>query len=103
MCRYTGPLVAFQRNVSKGVSKIYEVANIKARNATIPFVSSLPFFLLALSIFPLLFLRWCDFPAYRAQKTCLLALFTTSFVRFVFKNSVRCIICIKDAFHTQTS
>ena len=75
MCRYTGPLGALQGSMSKGVS-IPEVADIKAKNATMHCLfSSLPFFLLALSIFPILFLRWCDFPAYRALKNCFMALF----------------------------
>ena len=43
-------------------------------------------------IFPLLFLRWCDFLAYRAQ-------FTASFVRFVSKKTVRYTIFTK--FYTQ--
>ena len=43
-------------------------------------------------IFPLLFLRWCDFLAYRAQ-------FTASFVRFVSKKTVRYTIFTR--FYTQ--
>ena len=58
-----------------------EVANIKAKNATMAFplhvLSSIPPRSFKF-IFPLLFLRCCDFLAYRAQ-------FTASYVRFVSK------------------
>ena len=78
MCRYTGPLGALKGSVIKGVPKT-EVANIKAKNATMAFslhvLSSSSLFLI---YFSSPFLRWCDFLAYRAQ-------FTTSFVRFVSK------------------
>ena len=48
-----------------------KVAFIKTMSAAIAFFSSSPFFLLALSFSPFLSLRFCDFGAYRAQKTCL--------------------------------
>ena len=94
MCWYSGPLGALHGNLSKGVSKT-EVANIKAKNATIAFplhvLSSIPPRSFKF-IFPLLFLRWCDFLAYRAQ-------FTASFVRFVSKKTVRYTIFTR--FYTQ--
>ena len=46
----------------------------KTKSATIASFSSLPFFLLALSFSFFVFLRYCYFRTYRAQKTCLLAL-----------------------------
>ena len=50
-----------------------EEVNIKTTSASISFVTSPPFFLLAFSIFPnILLLLYCDFRAYRKQKTCLL-------------------------------
>ena len=47
------------------VSNIFfsKVAIIKAKSATIAFFSSPPFFLLALSFSPFLFLRYCEFGA----------------------------------------
>ena len=81
MCRYTGPLGALKGSMSKGVPKT-EVANIKAKNATMAFslhvLSSSSLFLI---YFSSPFFRWCDFLAYRAQ-------FTASFVRIVFKKTV---------------
>ena len=56
--------------------KIFKVAIRKTKSATIAFFSSPPFFLLALSFSPFLFLRNGDFGAYRAQKKpCLLTPF----------------------------
>ena len=70
--------------MSKGVPTT-EVANIKAKNATMAFslhvLSSIPPRSFKF-IFPLQFLRWCDFLAYRAQ-------FTASFLRLVSKKTVR--------------
>ena len=43
-----------------------KVAIIKTKSATIAFFSSPPFVLPAFSFSPFLFLRWCDFGAYRA-------------------------------------
>ena len=52
------------------VSNIFfsKVAIIKAKSATIAFFSSPPFFLLALSFSPFLFLRYCEFGACRTLK-----------------------------------
>ena len=61
---------------------ISKVAIIKTKSATIVFFSSPPFFLLALSFFPFLCFRWCDFGAYRALKTCLLKAFHSNGCRF---------------------
>ena len=63
------------------------VAIIKTKSAAIAFFSSSPFFLLALSFSPFLnSLRFCDFGAYRGQKTCLIfTQMTADFVRLVFK------------------
>ena len=66
---------------------IFKVAIIKTKSATIAFFSSSPFFLLALSFSLFLFLHYCDFGAYRAQKTCLIfTQMTADFVRLVFQN-----------------
>ena len=63
-----------------------KVAFIKTMSAAIAFFSPSPFFLLALSFSPFLFLRYCDFGAYRAQKTCLIfTQMTADFVKLVFK------------------
>ena len=45
---------------------------MKTKSAAIAFFSPSPFFLLALSFSPFLSLRYCDFGAYRAQKTRLI-------------------------------
>ena len=63
--------------------KIFKVAIRKTKSATIAFfVSSPPFFLLALSFSPFLFLRYGDFVAYRAQKNpCLLTPFVLKWLQ----------------------
>ena len=67
---------------------IFKVAIIKTKSATIDFFSSSPFFLLALSFSLFLSLRYCDFGAYRGQKTCLIfTQMTADFVRLVFQKS----------------
>ena len=50
-------------------------AIIKTKRVTIAFFFFPPFFHLAFSSYAVLFLRYCDFEAYRAQKTCLLTPF----------------------------
>ena len=79
-----------------------EVANIKAKNAIIAF--SLHFLSsssLSLFSLPFNFLRWCDFLALLgAIKLSFGPFFTASFVRFVFKKSVRYTIFTR--FYTQT-
>ena len=46
-----------------------KVAIIKTKSASIAFFSSPSFFLPSLPFSPFLFHRYCDFGAYRAQKT----------------------------------
>ena len=74
--------------------KIFKVAIRKTKSATIAFFSSPPFFLLALSFSPFLFLRYGDFGAYRAHKKPLpfdafCTQMTANFVSLVFKKSAR--------------
>ena len=67
---------------------IFKVAIIKTKSVTIDFSSSSPFFLLALSFSLFLSLRYCDFGAYRGQKTYLIfTQMTADFVRLVFQKS----------------
>ena len=90
MCRYTGPLGVLQGNMSEGV---YQVANMKAKNATIAFFlhslssSSLFLFFLSFSFAGVIF------QLIGSKKPVFWPFFTESFVRFVFKKSVRCTIC----------
>ena len=58
------PTVFFGQKSS--YSKYSKVAIIKTKSAAIAFFSSTPFLLLALSFSPFVFLRYCDFLAYRA-------------------------------------
>ena len=73
------------------VSNIFfsKVAIIKAKSATIAFFSSPPFFLLALSFSPFLFLRYCEFGACGTLKKRtfwrLVIPMTANFIRLVFK------------------
>ena len=64
-----------RRTVFFGQKSNSKVAIIKTKSATTAFFSSPPLFLLALSFSPFIFLPYCDFAAYRAQKTCLLTRF----------------------------
>ena len=48
--------------------KNLQSSHCKSKSATIAFFSSPPFFLLAFSFSPFLFLRWCDFRASRTRK-----------------------------------
>ena len=90
MYRYTGPLGALQGNMSEGV---YEVAKMKAKNATIAFslqsLSSFSLFLFFLSFS----FAGVIFQLIGRKKPVFWPFFTASFVRFVFKKSVRCTIC----------
>ena len=64
------------------------IGKLKCTNVTIAFFSSPSFFLFNLSFSSFLYLRWCDFGAYWAQKGCQLKPFhpmTANFVRLVFK------------------
>ena len=69
-----------------------KVANIKTKNLTINIFCSPPFFFLAFSLFPCLFLYYCDFRAnwvQTKQNPVLLhffALRAANFARFIFKN-----------------
>ena len=64
-----------------------KVAIIKTKSAAIAVFSSSPFFLLAVSFSPFLnSFRFCDFGAYRGQKTCLIfTQMTADLGRLVFQ------------------
>ena len=63
---------------------LQKVAITKTESTTIAFFSSPPFFLLALSFSPFLFLRYCDFGASRQSRNLPFdALFTQMTANFV--------------------
>ena len=82
----------FRHTVFFSAKTISKVVIIRTKIASFAFFSSPPFFLLALSFSPFLFLRQCDFQALIRERKKLLALIRSNgwkFVGFVFKNSAR--------------